>query len=257
MHDMRLDAVLPAALEPYRTARLTRYGQKNDCGYLIESADVDKSDCLVSLGIGQDWSFDIGFCAQNDCPVFAYDGSVSARKFLNSAIRKARFPWRWRAARDQFVTWQRFRVFFQGKRRHFRQHVGVPASDSVSFRDIIDQIRGEGLARPFVKIDIEGAEYRLLDDILSAADMTTGLAIEFHDCDLHLSRIVGFVNAYPLALVHIHANNYQPISEQGVPLCLELTFSSSCDRLERATLPNPQDSPNKHGASDYKLLFDR
>ena len=257
MRYKRSGAMLPAALHPYRSTGLARYGQGNDGGYLVEKQDVDKSDCLISLGISNDWSFDKDFCARNDCPVFAYDGSISAGHFLKSAIKTARFPSRWGGARDLFATWRDYKAFFQGKRRHFQKFVGMPSHGSVTLEDIIGQIRREDLGQPFVKIDIEGSEYRILDELLNVADITTGLAIEFHDCDLHLCRIVDFVKAYPLALVHIHANNFSPISEDGIPLCLELTFSSSCARAERTTLPHPLDLPNKASAPDYDLQFSK
>ena len=255
MRYKRTGAVLPAALQPYRSSGLIRFGQGNDGGYLVESLDVCKSDCLISLGISNDWSFEKDFCARNDCPVFAYDGSISANHFLKNAIKTARFPSRWRAAGDLFGTWRDYRAFFRGKRRHFEKFVGLPSHGSVTLDAIVDQIRRESLNQPFLKIDIEGSEYRIMDELLAAGNITTGLAIEIHDCDLHITRIVDFVNAYPLALVHIHANNFSPISEEGIPLSLELTFSSSCNSTEKAELPNPLDLPNKATVADYELSF--
>ncbi len=255
MRYKRSGATLPSALQPFKSPELVRYGQKNDGGYLVVSADVDKSDCLISLGISNDWSFDIDFCSQNDCPIFAYDGSISAKFFLKNAIKTSRFPSQWATARDLFKTWQEYQKFFQGKRQHFQKFVGTPAHDSITLEEVINQIKSRGLNHPFIKVDIEGSEYRILDELLLVSDITTGLAIEFHDCDLHIQKIIDFVTAYPLALVHLHANNFSPISESGIPLCLELTFSSSCDRMERAILPHQLDLPNKASAADYVLLF--
>ena len=46
----------------------------------------------------------------------------------------------------------------------------------------------------FLKIDIEGSEYRILDSILENQNRISGIAIEFHDCDLHLDKIKRFID---------------------------------------------------------------
>ena len=67
----------------------------------------------------------------------------------------------------------------------------------------------------FIKMDIEGSEYRLLDDILKYASDISGLVIEFHDVDLHQERILNFIQKLPLTLVHIHVGQaiYQRLDE--------------------------------------------
>ena len=39
-----------------------------------------------------------------------------------------------------------------------------------------------------LKIDIEGSEYRILEDIISIKDSLNALIIEFHDIDLHKDK---------------------------------------------------------------------
>ena len=45
----------------------------------------------------------------------------------------------------------------------------------------------------FLKIDIEGFEYRILDQILINQDKIQGLVIEFHNCDLFEDKIIKFI----------------------------------------------------------------
>ena len=56
----------------------------------------------------------------------------------------------------------------------------------------------------FLKIDIEGYEYRILDEIMSNQNRIIGMVIEFHNIDLHMDRIYNFINNFNLELIHIH-----------------------------------------------------
>jgi len=38
-------------------------------------------------------------------------------------------------------------------------------------------------------MDIEGGEYRILDNLIKHQDKICGIVIEFHDIDLHLEKI--------------------------------------------------------------------
>jgi hypothetical protein len=107
-----------------------------------------------------------------------------------------------------------------------------------------------------LKIDIEGGEYRLLDALVARAPTTCGLAIEFHDVDIHLPRILEFVARYPLALVHLHANNHAPVTERGVPLVLEMTFAAAARAdAPPADLPHPLDRPNSPDRPEIAIRF--
>lgn len=61
----------------------------------------------------------------------------------------------------------------------------------------------------FLKIDIEGAEYRILDQIVENRDKLSGLVMEFHDIDIHEEKIGSFLDAMKedFVLVHFHPNN--------------------------------------------------
>ena len=53
----------------------------------------------------------------------------------------------------------------------------------------------------------------------------TGLVIEFHDCDLNFDKIKNFIEHFELQIVHIHVNNWDYISKDFFPRCIEFTFS--------------------------------
>ena len=58
----------------------------------------------------------------------------------------------------------------------------------------------------FLKIDIEGAEYRILNCLIKHTKQISGLVIELHSVDVHIDRIKDFIEKFPLPIVHTHAN---------------------------------------------------
>lgn len=247
-----MTAVLPTFMG-YRSAEdLIRLGKDYDGGYLVSRKDVEASAALVSLGVNDDWSFESDFVTLHDVPVTAYDASVNARVFLTRAVESlARID---RPA--QLVYWLRtyrsYTSFFRGSRRHVERFVEAGRDErSVSLDDVVRAAPDGAL---FLKIDIEGSEYRLLDDLVRHAGRTSGLVIEMHDCDLHLDRIRSFLEDYPLRLVHVHANNFAPVHpDTGLPRVLELTFSRHGSLARSCTLPHPLDMPNDRYRPDVLL----
>jgi hypothetical protein len=240
---------------PVQPASLVRLGRSYDGGYLVDSRDVKAADSIIGLGIYDDWSFEKAFVAQNDVPVLAYDGSVSAPHFAGRIVRAAGNlqPRVFLRSIGLFVDYLRF---FSGRRRHFQSFVAsTELKPSVTFADVISELKRRGLSRTFLKVDIEGAEYAVLDELVANAGMTTGLAIEFHDCIQHIDEIGRFVERYSLRLVHVHANNFSPVSPDGVPDALELTFSSSPQNETGCELPHALDRPNKRGVPDIAIAF--
>ena len=103
---------------------------------------------------------------------------------------------------------------------------------------------------------IEGSEYRCLEAIILNQEKICGLAIEFHDVDLHLDKINYFIKKLNLTLIHVHANNSSPVTSFGIPLVLELTFSRNCERSPQETfLPHILDAPNDPRKPEILLSF--
>ena len=84
----------------------------------------------------------------------------------------------------------------------------------------------------FIKIDIETSEYRILDELIENQEKFTGIAIEFHDVDLHLDKILKFITSLNMTLVHIHPMN-QALTVNGMPIQIELSFAKNPKKLVR------------------------
>ena len=108
----------------------------------------------------------------------------------------------------------------------------------------------------FLKIDIEGSEYQILDDLVMMSDRICGLVIEFHDVDLHMERIESFVRSFPLRVCHVHCNNFAPTNDRSTPVVIEVTFTKfEGEDGFVENLPGPLDMPNDSTAEDYSIEF--
>ncbi len=95
-----------------------------------------------------------------------------------------------------------------------------------------------------------------MDDIIEYRDRISGIAIEFHDVDCHLDKIVKFIKNINLTLVHIHANNYSEYNYDNIPTALELSFAKSPKMLDRnLSLPHLFDQKNNPDSPDLELSF--
>ena len=237
-----LHALMPDCLRFKTAVDLVRVGKNHDGGYLIPESDIERSEVLLSLGINDDWSFETDFHRYRNAPVFAFDASVNQRFFFQRVLKTSvRLDRTFVRALKSCVTYGQF---FQGSRVHVMKFV---ADDQVgdSFISMAEVFKYTSSNRLYLKIDIEGSEYSILDSVLKYADRLTGLAIEFHDCQLHLDEIRDFVEAFELRLVHVHGNNYAPPENPlDAPHVLELTFSRYADTLPVALQPHPLDQPN-------------
>ena len=89
-------------------------------------------------------------------------------------------------------------IFFRSPVHLCKERVGCANEGAVSINEVISRIPKEYREQVFIKMDIEGSEYRVLDEIVDNASVFSGLVIEFHDADLHIDRISNFLNQFLL-----------------------------------------------------------
>ncbi len=242
---------LPSWTAPVGPFDLVRLGRDRDGGYLVDSRDVAQAEVLISLGVNDDWSFERDFLRRRNVPLHAYDGTVD-RGVLGKRLVKALLTRK--ELKHQFEAWRDYEKFFTGSRHHHMEMVGLTtATGYVSLEAIMDKYGG---GKVFLKIDVEGWEYRLLDDILENADRFCGLVIEFHDVDLHQRRIEDFVQRLPLRVAHVHCNSFAPSSDDGTPHVIEVTFSSHAPHSgEPVELPHRLDRLSAPYHEPYAIRF--
>jgi predicted amino acid racemase len=111
-------------------------------------------------------------------------------------------------------------------------------------------------------MDIEGSEYRVLDDLLRHSQNIVAMAIEFHDVDILPGQFNSLIEKIKrdFHIVHLHGNNMGGMAFH-FPIAPEITFLNK--RFFSAS-PSPSqlkypvrglDSPNYAGLPDFTFEF--
>src|SRR6218665_1339855 len=180
--------MLPAAWKPIDATGLFRLGSARDGGYIVPKRAVLASELLLSMGLNDDWRFEKDFRRQAGARIVCFDHTVTWKFWLRYYVEQVlRLRW------SNLARYLDYRLFFGGAGVEHRQiKIGYDLPGEISVAGLVREFPQE---RIFLKIDIEGSEYRILDDIAKHAQRFTCIVIEFHDIDLHRDRIERFVAA--------------------------------------------------------------
>ena len=260
---------LPEFFKPENKCEMIRLGKKNDGGYTIPKRSLQDTNTLIGFGISDDWSFEENFFNLSGAKVLCYDYSVNTRfwivKFLKNLINFLFL----KNCQDNFTEltkYFKYKFFFSKTNISHEKKFIAPLNQKItgvnetSITDLNNIIKSNNLGQIFLKVDIEGSEYRILDQILENQNHFTGTVIEFHDCDLHFDKIDKFIKKFLLQLVHVHVNNYGAINQFDEPTVIELTFSAKKYNENRELSDNNfpvinLDQPNNPNIEDEKIVF--
>jgi hypothetical protein len=254
----------PAAFKPRATNDLARIGAPNDGGYVIPTRVLAASKGLLSFGLSDEWDFEREFATKSGAPLVCFDPNVNPKFWLQRFIigfstGLLTFSWIIFKRSFRFIDYKRF---FDGeKHRHIAKAIGYPSENSLT---LFQAIAAANLPGPlFLKMDIEGWEYRIIFDLAKERKKFVGMVIEFHDIDLHEDQIRQFIQQLDdtFILVHFHANDNTLDGPEGTARAVEMTFMSrSLLGPEEVTsyvpLPIPVlDAPNRKGQKQAAVTF--
>jgi hypothetical protein len=248
--------------QPFKYDNLVRRGSNNDGGYLLPS-DIS-AQFLISLGLGDDWKFELDLIKHKQVDKFiVFDHSVTLLHLLKILINRKRklkaFIYR------AIVLIRYFRDFTFLRKQHVKKKITKYGSIE-NFREInLSEVFKEFIVDPkstiILKIDIEGAEFDIIEQVIEFSNQILVLVIEFHEI---LKKQEVFKNSLELlkskfSLIHTHINNYGEIDGYSIPNVCEFTFinrsiyseNGKVDRLPRVGL----DSPSTTGHPDPEVIF--
>ena len=242
---------LPVSFKPNKKYSLVRVGRDFDGGYLVGKDTILNSDTLVSFGINDDWSFEKDFKNINSkTKVVCYDDKPILKYLFKKLIIDIIFLFSHLKLNKVFVLIKKIINFLKDKKEFKFIKKKIAYGD---LKEIVKDIESNFI---FLKIDIEGFEYRILEDILLYQKKFTGIIIEFHDIDYHKDLIKNFINKLDLSLVHIHPNNNSLIDNNNDPTCVEITFEKKpIESEEELNFPNELDMKNNPKKKDILLKF--
>lgn len=250
-------------LRPKYNVNKIRLGNDHDGGYVVAECLLSETQILISLGISDDWSFDNCFKEKNPgIEIHAYDFSISIffffRKIVKNVLKTFLCGRKMQIGQDLRKCLSFF-LFFRGTNLFFRKKVVDQPSrkNEISFDQIMNKVIH---SRIFLKMDIEGSEYLIIDQVCNYSEVIQGMVIEFHDTDL---RRIEFENAIQALLenyeiIHIHPNNFRGIGRNNIPEVLEVTFIHKnivVSVNEESNVQSSLDNPNNPNREEIILTF--
>ena len=221
--------MLPNFLKPYNVDidDLIRIGPNSDGGYVIHKESLNLTKKIITCGLNDDWKFEKNFKKLNkNCRIEAYDHTIN-NKFWYERFKKDIihfFLLKKLSLRKiiKIFDYLDYKKFFKNENKHFLQKI-VKKPKNNNEISLIDLIANDESI--FLKIDIEGDEYDILQDINQKSENLISLVIEFHEIQKNLKLIENFITKVSnLKLIHIHANNFKKVDMNGNPNDIELTF---------------------------------
>jgi len=244
---------LPKIYKPKYNYKLIRLGKDHDGGYLVGQKSILNSKNLISFGISDDWSFEYQFSKMNkNTNIYAFDDMIDfkwiVKKFLKNIKGFIFFEVQFKTLINSFIKIIQYN-FVKNKINLIKKFI--------SQNDISEITKDK--KNIFFKIDIEGSEYRILDEIIKIKEKIEAIVIELHDIDLHKDRIKNFIQKIDLNITHIHPNNYSRPDIEGNPTCIELTIerNSEKENLLELDLPHKLDQRCNPKSEDFILTFEK
>jgi hypothetical protein len=244
---------------------LYRMGRDNDGGYVVPNVALARSDALLGYGIADDASFEESFSKIYNKPSYGFDCSCKRVVSTNDLFT--------------FIPECIGTTDFVYKNSNASKNV-------TSFKTQIDNLKLTN--KPvFIKMDIEGAEFKTLPEILAQSQNVTGIVLELH----FNKRILKLWKSLQLVkqlnkdffLVHFHTNNYvkaefktkniskgdkaefktKNISKGNIGSVIELTYInkslvSKATKISDMDFPTALDQPNCITCEEhiYSMHFD-
>ena len=259
--------MLPKYLKPLHidNENLVRIGPKLDGGYILDKRIVHITKKIITCGLNDDWEFEKHFSKINSsCEVLAYDHTVNKKFWIERFKKDILHFFLFKKIRLRKIIsifkYYDYINFFKNKNKHHELKI---SNENIKNKEItINEILKDH-DNLILKIDIEGDEYNILNQILKNSKKINALLIEFHDIQKNMHLIKKFIEqSNKLKLVHIHANNYPCIDKDIDPSVIELTFTNiEKIRFEQIITKKKYpienlDYKNSHRKDDYTLKFE-
>ena len=259
-------------LQPIVDLNLSRIGNTFDGGYVVSQELFSKTTKLVSLGYGWDSSFEISAIRKYpNIKSYIYDDVANIGSWISPWRKFPRFFFG-SLAHGKIVSPRQFtwfhptldfaRMFLLYARKISYKNASIVRVQTNENELSLIHILSDFDVSEFVylKIDIEGSEYEIIEQITDSEFSLIGLTIEFHDVSTRKTEFISCIRKLQAKFVinHIHPNNHRDVIN-GFPDVIEVSFILKKlldgDQLLRRESRLDIDSPNNRSRSDYNLIF--
>lgn len=245
--------MIPRLWRPVPVCGQIRLGRPHDGGYLLPVEAATAADVLISMGLNTDWSFEEDYRrVRPSGRVVCFDHTVTTTMWAKTTVKNVLHL----RTREVLGYW-RYREFFAHPEiSHRKTAIGYDGPTSVSLRTIMSDLTASNSVG--LKIDIEGSEYRILDQIVTDRSRIAFVVIEFHDVDIHRTLISNFLESMRgFTVTWLHANNYGSVDPSGDPLFLEMSLVADRYALptESPSATDALTTPNNPHLPELELRF--
>lgn len=229
-------------LTPIMSDDLIRIGRKKDGGYVLNRRAVDKARLLISFGVNTDWTFEADFYrtkSKAGVTIASYDYSVDFRHFVRTAFGHLKKAIIFRRSIYNILFSMHFlkvailhKLFFNKSDKKFYKK-GIAKEDNglfLSFDSIMKEFQPDlNDDELIVKMDIEGAEFEVLESMLKYSPYISSFVIEFHGLNINgekLMQLIKMAKDKKYVIAHVHPNNGGGLIEKSqLPMLLEITLT--------------------------------
>ncbi len=258
--------MLPEFLKPFHLENdhLTRIGPRLDGGYVVDKRLIHQTNVIITCGLNDDWEFEKNFLKSNkNCRVIAFDHTVDRKFWVNRFKKDIKHFFLLKKIRLRKILgifkYLDYIKFFEEKNKH---NILKISTENIDNKEITISKILQDQDNVILKVDIEGDEYKILNEIISNSKKINSLIIEFHNIHQHMDSIREFIdNSEILKLIHIHGNNFAGKNSDGDPNVLELTFIN-INKIKLELIKTKKSYPlknldykNTHRKDDFLLKF--
>lgn len=197
---------------------LAKLGGYIDGAYIVDYRSILCSKYLISGGVGSNVRFESDFKLINkDLKIIFIDPTTSKIRMLIRALYHF-----FKNGQSGFYSLSEFFNYLDIRKhaKHIYKYLGKQYTISALCDDL------SITDRFFLKLDIEGFEYDLLDSIVEKKDKIDGICIEFHDLNNpgNVLMLENFVRKLDFYIIGICINELA-MTDSGQPDIIEISLS--------------------------------
>ncbi|MDR2408408.1 MAG: FkbM family methyltransferase [Bacteroidales bacterium] len=259
---------------PIKLDDLVRIGNEYDGGYILSERQIGKTGIVLSFGVRDDWTFEEDFSRRKEVRIYSYDYSTKDLLFASKKLTRTCAAIVYHILRlngkmvkrhfNHYMLSKNFYNFFDNKSRFFVPKFIEQYDDeqNICFDTIFKELGSIDDLSVFLKMDIEGAEYLCLPQLMPYVHKLNGMVIEFHNLAVADTKFEMLLDEFAkqFYVSHVHGNNFVGlIYKTNIPSVLEMTFINKSLVDEKVVLSNKNypieglDAPCNKFKADYKI----
>ena len=213
---------------------LIRVGMNMDGGYVLGKNEINKIEHIISLGMGSkrtDWSFEKEYLKINqNIKITFYDHTVSPKNYLLSILRIFRrlikLRYKIKDLTEMLKHFFSYLILLNSSQISHEKQKILQKPKKRNETNVEEIFRNISFDNILLKVDIEGSEYEIIDQIINSSHKILSLIIEFHEIDKYEEVFEDKIKLLQskFEIIHIHGNNYTGTQRTNLPKTLEITF---------------------------------